>query len=108
MVPIQYSIRGRDLSALEIYSKQIVSEFSKLPGIVDIDTSLETGKPELKVYIDRDKAADLGVDIATVAEAINFLVGGEIEATKFKDETRGRRYNVKMRLNPEDREIRMT
>ncbi len=72
-VPIQYSIRERDLSSLEAYTKQIVSEFSKLPGIVDVDTSLEAGKPELRVFIDRDKAADLGVDIAAIAETVNFL-----------------------------------
>ncbi|MDI6891037.1 MAG: efflux RND transporter permease subunit [Thermodesulfovibrionales bacterium] len=103
MVPIQYSIRGRDLLSLETYTKQIVNEFSKLPGIVDVDTSLETGKPELKVYIDRDKAADLGVEVATVAEAINFLIGGEVDVTKFKDEAKGRRYDVRARLIPIDR-----
>lgn len=103
MVPIQYSIRGRDLEALNAYSRQIVSEFSKLPGIVDVDTSLEAGKPEVRVYIDRDKAADLGVDIATVAETANLLISGEVEVAKYKDEARGRRYDVRMRLNPDDR-----
>lgn len=103
MVPIQYSIRGRDLSELETYTRQVVNEFSKLPGIVDVDTSLETGKPELKVFIDRDKASDLGVDIATVAESVNFLIGGEVDVTKFKDEAKGRRYDVRARLTPEDR-----
>jgi len=102
-VPIQYSVRGTDLKAVESYAREIVSEFSKLPGIVDVDTSLETGKPEIRVFIDRDKAADLGVDIATVAEAANFLIGGEVDVTKFKDEARGRRYDVRARLTPEDR-----
>lgn len=103
MVPIQYSIRGRDLGLLTEYTKKVVDEFSRLPGIVDVDTSLETGKPEVKVFIDRDKAADLGVDIATVAEAINFLISGEVDVTKYKDESRGRRYDVRVRLFPEDR-----
>ncbi len=103
MVPIQYSIRGRDLKILGDYTRDIVSQFSKLPGIVDIDTSLETGKPEVRVYIDRDKAADLNVDIRTVAETINILIGGEVDVTKFKDETKGRRYDVRARLNPGDR-----
>lgn len=103
MVPIQYSIRGRELKALENYTKEIVNQFSKLRGIVDIDTSLEAGKPEVRVYIDRDKAADLGVDIAMVAEAVNLLISGEVDVTKFKDETKGRRYDVRARLNPEDR-----
>ena len=103
MVPIQYSIRGRDLKILGDYTRDIVSQFSKLPGIVDIDTSLETGKPEVRVYIDRDKAADLNIDIRTIAETINILIGGEVDVTKFKDETKGRRYDVRARLNPGDR-----
>lgn len=103
-VPIQYSIRGNDLSALQTYAKQIISEFSRLPGIVDVDTSLEVGKPEFKVYVDRDKAADLGVDVATVAEAINLLIGGEVDIARYKDEKKGKRYDIRVRLNPENRE----
>jgi len=102
-VPIQYSVRGTDLTAVEAYAKKIVSEFSKIPGIVDVDTSLESGKPEIRVYIDRDKAADLGVDVASVAEAANFLIGGEVDITKFKDEAKGRRYDIRARLTSEDR-----
>ncbi|OPY80903.1 MAG: Multidrug resistance protein MdtC [Syntrophorhabdus sp. PtaU1.Bin058] len=100
---IQYSIRGLDLQNLETYTREVVKQFSKLPGIVDLDTSLETGKPEVRVLIDRDKAADLGVDIATVAETVNFLIGGEVDVTKFKDEAKGRRYDVRARLIPGDR-----
>jgi len=108
MVPIQYSIRGRNLKELETYSREVSNQFSRLPGIVDVDTSLEAGKPENRILIDRNKAADLGVDIGSVAEVINILIGGELDVTKFKDETRGRRYDVRARLwaegrtNPED------
>jgi HAE1 family hydrophobic/amphiphilic exporter-1 len=102
-VPIQYSIRGSDLDALQKHTRQIADEFAKLPGIVDVDTSLERGKPEVKIYIDRDKAADLGVNIATVAEAINFLIGGELDVTKYKDEAKGKRYDVRARLEPKNR-----
>jgi len=102
-VPIQYSVRGNDIEALRDYTRQISSALSKKQGFVDIDTSLEMGKPELKVTIDRDKAADLGVDVAAIAEAINLLVSGEAEVTKFKDDSRGKRYDLRIRLNPEQR-----
>jgi HAE1 family hydrophobic/amphiphilic exporter-1 len=102
-VPIMYSIRGRDLKGLENHTRSIVQQFARLPGIVDLDTSLETGKPEVRVFIDRDKAADLGVDVASVAEAVNLLISGEVDVTKFKDEAKGRRYDVRVRLNPQDR-----
>ncbi len=107
-VPIQYSIRGQDLGALQKYAKQITAEFSKLPGIVDVDTSLEVGKPEFKVYIDRDRAANLGVDVASVAEAINLLISGELDIARYKDEIKGKRYDIRVRLNPEDRESAST
>ncbi len=102
-VPIQYSVRGPDLLAIQAYTKQIAGEFAKKPGIVDVDTSLEMGKPELKLFIDRDKAADLGVDVWTIAEAINLLISGETDVTKYKDELRGKRYDLRIRLNPEER-----
>jgi len=102
-VPIQYSVRGNDIDMLRDYTRQITSALSKKPGFVDIDTSLEMGKPELKVFIDRDKAADLGVDVATIAEAINLLISGETDITKFKDDSRGKRYDLRIRLNPEER-----
>jgi len=102
-VGIQYSIRGRDLSDLQKYTKEIMDRFSKVSGIVDVDTNLETGKPEIRVFIDRDKAADLGVDVSAIAQTINLLISGEVDITKFKDETKGRRYDVRVRLNPEDR-----
>lgn len=102
-IPIQYNIRGSDLVDLKKYSDEIVNQFSKLPGIVDVDTSLEIGKPEISVYIDRDKAADLGVDVATIAETINILISGEVDITKFKDEKKGRRYDLRVRLDKEYR-----
>jgi len=102
-VPIQYVVRGTDLGYLTAYMKQIVAQFVKLPGIVDVDTSLEAGKPELRVIIDRDKAADMGVSVASIAEAVNVLISGEVDITKYKDEAKGRRYDVRVRLNPEDR-----
>jgi hydrophobic/amphiphilic exporter-1 (mainly G- bacteria), HAE1 family len=102
-LPVQYVIRGGNSDELRKYARQISTEFAKLPGIVDVDTSLETGKPELSVYIDRDKASDLGVSTASIAEAVNLLISGEVEITKFKDEMKGRRYDVRVRLNPENR-----
>lgn len=103
LVPIQYSLKGRDLKELERLSNDIMRQLSAIHGVVDVDSTMKSGKPEIRAFIDRDKAADLGVDVASIVETINYLVGGEADITKFKDESRGRRYNVKTRLNPEDR-----
>ena len=48
-----------------------------LPDAVDADTSLVIGKPELRVEIDRERAADLGVRVQDIAQALTSLVGGQ-------------------------------
>ena len=48
-----------------------------LPDVVDVDSTLVTGKPELRVVIDRARAADLGVRVADIAQALNTLVAGQ-------------------------------
>ena len=65
-VPIQLMVQGRDLDDLNKRTLAIKNEYAKLPGIVDVDTSIETGKPEVRIRIDRDKAANLGVSAASI------------------------------------------
>ena len=58
---IQFTISGPDLKALEKFAGTVAEAAHKEPGVVDVDTSLNVGKPELSVHLDRLKAADLGV-----------------------------------------------
>jgi hydrophobic/amphiphilic exporter-1 (mainly G- bacteria), HAE1 family len=102
-MPVEYVISGGPIEDLRRYAREIAKDYAKIPGIVDVDTSLESSKPELNVYLDRDKATDLGVSTASVAEAVNLLISGEVDVTRYKDETKGRRYDVRIRLNPENR-----
>ena len=74
---IQFTISGPDLKKLEQYANAVIAEAKKEPGVVDVDTSLNVGKPELSVHLDRLKAADLGVQISDAAEALRLLVGGD-------------------------------
>src|SRR5207253_9611671 len=74
---VQFVVRGPDLKKLEQISRQLVERVKSEPGVVDPDTSLNVGKPELSVRIDRGKAADLGVQIGDAAEALRLLVGGD-------------------------------
>lgn len=102
-VPIQLMIQGRDLDDLNTRAIAIRNEFAKLPGIVDVDTSIETGKPEVRVGIDREKAANLGVSAASIGGTINTMIGGEIVG-KYKDEREGERYDITARLMPSERD----
>jgi HAE1 family hydrophobic/amphiphilic exporter-1 len=91
---IQYVIGGPDLEKLTKYSDALLTKMKTIPDVVDADSSLVTGKPELRVVIDRARAADLGVRVADVAQALNTLVAGQKVST-FNAGTD--QYNVRVR-----------
>ena len=74
---VQFLINGPDLKTLESIGNQLVEKAKAMPGVVDVDTSLNVGKPELSIQLDRPKASDLGVQIGDAAEALRLLVGGD-------------------------------
>ena len=98
--PLEFIIKGPSMEELYKYSKEITDRFKKIPGIVDIDTDFDIGLPEVRVFIDRDRAGSLGVDAATISTAISTLIGGR-DITTYKE--KGKRYDVRVRLIPEQR-----
>jgi hydrophobe/amphiphile efflux-1 (HAE1) family protein len=78
---IQFVISGPDLDKLTKYSENLLAKMKTLPGVVDVDTTLITGKPELRVVIDRARAGDLGVRIGDIAQSLNTLVAGQKVST---------------------------
>lgn len=91
---IQFWIGGPDLEQLSRYSAKLLAELKKMPGVVDADTNLIVGKPELGARIDRAKASDLGVRVDDVASTMNVLVGGQ-EVTSYTEG--GEQYEVHVR-----------
>ncbi|HEX8550822.1 MAG TPA: efflux RND transporter permease subunit [Abditibacteriaceae bacterium] len=73
---IQYVMAGPDLKVLQAASEKAVAEIAKIPGVVEPDTNLVLGKPELTADINRPLAAQLGVNPADVSNALRLLVGG--------------------------------
>ncbi|MEZ5290975.1 MAG: efflux RND transporter permease subunit [Vicinamibacterales bacterium] len=97
---IQFTISGPDLARLETFAGKVAEAARSMPGAVDVDTSLNVGKPELAVHIDRLKAADLGVQVADAADAIRLLVGGDQVSTYNEG---GEQYEVHVRAEAADR-----
>jgi HAE1 family hydrophobic/amphiphilic exporter-1 len=97
---IQFMVQGPDLEALERYSETLRTAVKAIPGLVDVDTTLNAGKPELSVYLDRPKAADLGVPITDAAEALRLLVGGD-QVTTYNEG--GEQYEVFLRAEDRNR-----
>ncbi len=95
---VQFLIAGPDLKRLEEYSEKILDRMKSIPDAVDVDSTLIAGKPEVRLEIDRITAADLGVRIGDVSQALNTLVAGQ-EVTTFNEGTN--QYEVHVRaINP--------
>jgi len=101
---IDFVLRGPDLEALAEYGERLRRRAEELGGILDGDTTLKLEKPELRVQIDRHRAADLNVDAAQVATALQLGVGGEEEVSRFRDPLMGEDYDVDIRLSEADRD----
>lgn len=97
---IQYTISGPDLNQLARYTTKILEQFRKAKGAVDVDSNLVVGNPEVHVEIDRERAGNLGVDVADIANALELLVGGLKVSTY---EEGGNDYDIRARADAEYR-----
>ncbi len=100
---IDFAIRGPDLRKLYELAEGLRQKALKLPGIPGPDTTLKLDKPELLVHPDRQRAADLGVDMRDVGAALRLMVGGQTEVSRFRDPTINEDYDVDLRLHRENR-----
>ena len=100
---IDFVIRGPGLEALAKYVNDLRIKTQEIGGFVDLDTTLKLDKPELRVQIDRARAADLGVDTSDIATGLRLMVGGDDKVTRFYDPTVNLDYDVQLRLTERDR-----
>lgn len=98
---VQYILAGPDINVLSAATPRILERIKKeAPGAVDVDSTLVLGKPELGVFVDRARAADLGVQVIDVAQALQYLVAGQ-KVSNYSEG--GEQYEVRMRATPEYR-----
>jgi hydrophobic/amphiphilic exporter-1 (mainly G- bacteria), HAE1 family len=100
---IDYVLRGPDLAALAQYGEALRQRAQQLGGMLDLNTTLRLDRPELRVQIDRERAADLRVDIEQIATALRLMVGGDQEVSRFHDPGVDQDYDVQLRLSEADR-----
>jgi len=100
---IDFVLRGPEIEQLSAYADELRERAGKLGGIVDLDTSLQLNKPELRVVIDRERAADLGVSTTDIATSLRVMVGGDQEASRFRDDSVNEDYDVQLRVEDRDR-----
>jgi len=97
---VMFVLQGPDLDKLDEYGKAIMAKVKQIPHVADVDTSLIFGKPELRIEIDRQRAADLGVRVNDVASALNTMVAGTLVSTF---NSGGEQYDVRVRAAREYR-----
>jgi HAE1 family hydrophobic/amphiphilic exporter-1 len=100
---IDLALRGPELDKLGEYGAILKQKARAIGGIVDVDTTLLLDKPELRVIIDRPRAADLRVDTQQIADALRLMVGGDEQVSRFYDPTVNDDYDVQIRLLPQFR-----
>jgi HAE1 family hydrophobic/amphiphilic exporter-1 len=92
---------GEDIDAARILSEKIKDEIRDIPGAVDVNTSLEAGRPELQIVLDRDRISALGLTTSQVTNAVSTYIKGT-RASLFRD--RGEEYEILVRLDRRYRE----
>ena len=98
---LQFSIQGPDLGELERISKQVTARLLKIPGLVDLDTTLKPNKPTVSVEVKRDAAADVGLNVNVLSTTLRTLLAGTTVGNWRAPD--GENYDVIVRLGPADR-----
>ena len=98
---IAFSLQGQDLAELARLNQQALALIRGIPGLVDVDSSLQSDTPRVTLVLKRDAASDLGLSTAALASALRTLIAGQDVGNwrASNDET----YDVQLRLAPEAR-----
>jgi HAE1 family hydrophobic/amphiphilic exporter-1 len=102
-VDIDFVLEGPEIGVLYKYSEELRKKVAEIPGIVDVDTTFRMDKPELRVEIDRERAAALGIEVREIAETLRIAVGGDDRVSRYQDPTADDAYDVELRLFGIDR-----
>jgi multidrug efflux pump len=98
--PVQAVLQGPDYEQLRQWSEKIMNRAEQNPGLTNLDTDYKERKPEMKVSVDRNRAADLGVSLETIGHTLETMLGSRIVTTFVKQ---GREYYVILQGRSQDR-----
>ncbi len=97
---VQIEIVGNSFEETDAIAAKIKSIVEKVPGTVDITISREMDRPELRIEINREKAASLGLNMSTIANTLKTYIQGT-SATKYRE--KGDTYDIYVRLEESGR-----
>lgn len=99
--PVQFVLQSSgSYEQLKTYSDKLLERVESYPGLTNVETDLNLNSPELSVEIDRDKVADLGLDISVIGRTMETLLGGR---TVTRYEVDGEQFDVMVQLKADER-----
>lgn len=98
--PIEIEVRGYNLRELERLSLQLAQEMREIRGLRDVKSSTEGGNPEVQIIFNRQKVAQVGMDVSSIGNLIRAKVQGEVSTELNRQD---RRIDIRVRNRPEDR-----
>jgi multidrug efflux pump len=98
--PVQFVIGGPSYEELVKWRDIVLARAAENPGLLNPDSDYDERKPQLKIEIDRSRAADLGVSLTTIGTTLETMLGAR-RVTTYVD--RGEEYNVMLQARTEDR-----
>lgn len=96
--PLQMSIQGTNLKELERLNREALSRLRHIPGLVDLDTSLKPDNPTLDIRVRRDAAADMGLNVNAVSQALSVMVEGVVVGSWRAEDDQN--YDIRVSLHP--------
>ncbi len=97
---ISVEVRGYNLETAQRLALQVDQIVRRVPGITDTQISRKEGSPEQVIRVDRQKAADLGLSVSRIGDALETAIGGT-QASYYREG--GKQYRILVRLSEEDR-----
>jgi len=98
---IVVNVIGHDLEIAEALANEIEAKILNIPGIASTETSVKEARPELKINLDRQRIADLGLSTAQVGQTVSTSILGGV-VTRYREG--GDEYDVRVQLSKESRE----
>ncbi len=95
--PLQFAIVGPDLEEIGRLTRTMVERLSRIEGIAKLDNELKLDLPELRLVLDRERAAQLGVTAADIAQTLQATTGG-LDVAEFREGSQ--RYDIRLQVEP--------
>jgi HAE1 family hydrophobic/amphiphilic exporter-1 len=97
---LEVHVRGHDLKRAQLIAQEIKGEMEEIEGLAGVRINRQGGQPEMALHIDREKAANIGVSVSTLAQAMQTSLGGT-RATLYREG--GDEFDIVVRLAEQDR-----